>query len=246
MERRNEKLHCKIASKKNGSNTQRKEEKYIRKNYCYCPLLCIGRKVSLVDREQNSLLPAISFANTGGYTITLPMSKLYNLDAWGPYLQGYPCDDRPRPENKEKITLIWFDPNMSQDQKYLLDRLRAINDFSLIYIHLDACVNCLQSIHTEKIICVTTSLGSTQLVPSLSNLAQLDSIFIYGDVNASIPSWLVDQPKFAGTFSTWETFEASLKNTIKCLLRHIEISAFFDQHQSSIHNVTKMKADFFW
>ncbi|CAF1405771.1 unnamed protein product [Adineta steineri] len=215
-------------------------------NCCFSPLLCVGTKISLIDRKENSLPPAVSYITTGGYNITLPMSKLYKLDVWGPYLVGYPGDDRPRRINKENITLIWFDSNMSQDQDVLLEHLRTINDFSLIYTDLDTCINCLKSIDTEKIICVTTNLDSIQILSFANSLTQLDSIFIYDNENTPIENSLSNHPKFAGRFSTWEMLETNLKRTIACLLRHIELFTFYDRHQIATQNVTKKKVEFFW
>jgi hypothetical protein len=93
---------------------------------------------------------------------------------------------------------------------------------------------------------VTTNLGSVEILPFLSDVTQLDSIYIYDKDSTPRQTSLFNHPKFAGQFSTWEIFEMNLKKTIACLRKHLELFTFFDQHQISTRCVTKMKADFFW
>ncbi|CAF2070150.1 unnamed protein product [Rotaria magnacalcarata] len=149
----------------------------------------------LLDRKSKFLFHSVTAAETHEYSTYLPMSRLYGLDVWGPYLENYPFDERPRSVNKEGIMLVWFDPNIVMDKDQLLKRLRTINDFSLIYSDLDDCMRSSKAMNLDKIIFVTTCDAASQLVQDSSNLNILDSIFIYDAKSTVVPTTLINYAK---------------------------------------------------
>ena len=55
-------------------------------------------------------------------------------------------------ENKENITLIWFDPNIRscEDIEKKKQELHLINDYVLFHTDLQQCITIIQSIDKEK------------------------------------------------------------------------------------------------
>ena len=84
-------------------------------------------------------------------------------------------------ENKENITLIWFDPNIGtrEDIRTTMVRLREINDYVSFYTELDQCLNHIQSTYNEKIFLITSGRRALELLPHITTLRQIDSIFIF-------------------------------------------------------------------
>jgi hypothetical protein len=84
-------------------------------------------------------------------------------------------------ENKESITLLWFDPNIGshQDTEKTKEQLRQINDYVKFYTDLELCVTYIQSIKSEKIFLITSGKRASYILPRISNLRQIDSIFIF-------------------------------------------------------------------
>ncbi len=56
--------------------------------------------------------------------------------------------DRSTIENKEYITLIWFDLNIDAtgDRELTINTLRVINDYVLVYTDAAKCISYIQSI----------------------------------------------------------------------------------------------------
>ena len=83
-------------------------------------------------------------------------------------------------ENKESTTLIWFDPNIGshEDTEQTKQQLRLINDYVTFHTDLQLCLTFIQSIDKEKIFLVTSGSKASQILPHLSSLRQIDSIFI--------------------------------------------------------------------
>ncbi len=56
--------------------------------------------------------------------------------------------DQSTIENKEHITLIWFDLNIDAtgDRELTINTLRVINDYVLVYTDAAKCISYIQSI----------------------------------------------------------------------------------------------------
>ncbi|CAF0909683.1 unnamed protein product [Didymodactylos carnosus] len=178
------------------------------------------------------------------------MTRLFHLDVWSPYLAHYPYDHRRRRINKESITLVWFDlcADDEDNDGELIERLRAINDFSLIYHDLDVCRSYAESVNTEKILLVTSNAGACAILPALNDLVQLDSVFIFdnADTIADSTSHAYSTTKLVGMSNDWANLEKTIIATIIKLRKHMDLFNYFDQNQSSTHNITEQQSDFLW
>ena len=88
---------------------------------------------------------------------------------------------RDRMENKENVTLIWFDPNneLYDDKQYLEVQLRQINDYVIFHTELESCVTFIQEITKEKIVLIASGSSASQIVSHITALDQVECVFIF-------------------------------------------------------------------
>ncbi|CAF2767420.1 unnamed protein product [Rotaria sp. Silwood2] len=220
-------------------------------HYQSIPLICIGKKIPLLSRKPTEPLTS-SLPDANNYSITLPMTRLFALDSWAPYLAHYPDDHRPRRSNKESTTLIWLDLQADDEDKdgELIERLRTINDFSLIYHNLDVCYAYVQSVNTEKVLLITSHAIASTTLPTLIDLVQLNSVFIFHNTdNVTDPgshAYSTTTSKVVGSFNEWTNLEKAIMTTTKKLRKHLDLFTYLDKNQISVLNVTEHQAEFLW
>ncbi|CAF2658808.1 unnamed protein product [Rotaria sp. Silwood2] len=84
-------------------------------------------------------------------------------------------------ENKESITLIWFDPNigLQEDIERTKQQLRLINDYVIFYGDLERFITFIQKTNKQKIFLVTSGSEASQILPRIYSFRPIDSIFIF-------------------------------------------------------------------
>ena len=84
-------------------------------------------------------------------------------------------------ESKESTTLLWFDPTIGsrEDTEQTKLRLRQINDYIIFQTDLETCVKFIQSAIHEIIFLIVSGSKASELLSHISNLPQIDSIFIF-------------------------------------------------------------------
>jgi hypothetical protein len=84
-------------------------------------------------------------------------------------------------ENKESITIIYFDHVMSTsaDTETIKEALWVVNNYILFFTDIDSCITYIKSINKEKIFLITSGNNAFKLLPNIIDLSQLDSIFIF-------------------------------------------------------------------
>ncbi|CAF3622495.1 unnamed protein product [Adineta steineri] len=151
-------------------------------------------------------------------------------------------------ENKENITLIWFDPDIEShiDTETTIERLREINDYVLFYTELNQCRTRIQSIHNEKIFLIISDTQASKLLPSIMNLPQIDSIFIFCTDKTEDKNFTNEYVKIVGVYEDLDSLYLSLEEQVKFVEKQLETFHIFDQFQKSIGNLPKQSAEFFW
>ncbi|CAF0824070.1 unnamed protein product [Adineta steineri] len=151
-------------------------------------------------------------------------------------------------ENKENITLIWFDPDIEShiDTETTIERLREINDYVLFYTELNQCRTRIQSIHNEKIFLIISDTQASKLLPSIMNLPQIDSIFIFRTDKTEDKNFTNEYVKIVGVYEDLDSLYLSLEEQVKFVEKQLETFHIFDQFQKSIGNLPKQSAEFFW
>ncbi|CAF1191584.1 unnamed protein product [Rotaria sp. Silwood1] len=151
-------------------------------------------------------------------------------------------------ENKEDITLIWFDPNIElrRDSEKTQQQLRLINDYVIFSSDFDQCLTFIQSISEEKIFLITLETETPQILSYTFAFRKIDSIFIFNIEKDRDDYLLKKYPKIIGIYMNLDDLCKSLKEQIDLVNRQIQTFSFFDQHQKSTKDLSKESAEFLW
>jgi tetratricopeptide (TPR) repeat protein len=151
-------------------------------------------------------------------------------------------------ENKESITLLWFDPNIGsrEDTEKTKQKLREINDYVRFYTDLELCVTYIQSIISEKILLITSGSRASQILPRISNLRQIDSIFIFCMKIDRYQHLTNEYPKIISIYNNLDALCLSIREQIDLVDKQIQAFSFLDQHQQSTKDLSKQSAEFLW
>jgi tetratricopeptide (TPR) repeat protein len=151
-------------------------------------------------------------------------------------------------ENKESISLIWFDPNIGsrEDTEQTKQQLRLINDYVIFRTDLEQCISLIQSINNEKIFLITSGSRALELLPVISALSQIDSIFIYCMKIDRYQHLISDYSKTIGIYNNLNTLCTSIREQIDLVDKQLQAFSFFDQHQQSTKDLAQKPAEFLW
>lgn len=151
-------------------------------------------------------------------------------------------------ENKENITLIWFDPNIDQrdDTKKTMKQLREINDYVIFHTEFEQCLTHILSIKNEKIFLIASGASVSDLLSHISTICQIDSIFIYCMKEIKYQHLLKTYPKLVGIYTDLHSLCTSIREQIDAVERQLATFSCFDQHQKSTKDLSKQSAEFLW
>ncbi|CAF2810913.1 unnamed protein product [Rotaria sp. Silwood2] len=151
-------------------------------------------------------------------------------------------------ENKESTTLIWFDPKIGsrEDTERTKQQLRLINDYVTFSTDLDQCIRFIQSIHKEKIFLITSGSKTSQILPRISSLNQIDSVFIFCAKKTRYEYLLNEYSNIIGIYINLQDLCKAVKEQIDFFYKQIQTFSFFDQHEKSIKDLSKESAEFLW
>ncbi|CAF1437659.1 unnamed protein product [Rotaria sordida] len=151
-------------------------------------------------------------------------------------------------ENKESITLIWFDPNIgsNEDPKKLKQTLGHINDYVVFASDREQCITFIESIHQEKIFLITSRSKALQILPRVSSLHQIDSIFIFSMEKNQDDYLLNNYSKIIGIYINLDDLCKVIKEQINLVDRQIQTFSFFDQYQKLTEDLSKDSTEFIW
>ena len=113
---------------------------------------------------------------------------------------------RDRIENKENLTLIWFDPNneLYDDKQYLEVKLHQINDYFIFHTELESCVTFIQEITKEKIILIASGSSASQILSHVTTLDQVECIFIFCLKKDQYEYLLLEDSKIIGIYDEFK------------------------------------------
>ncbi|CAF4094153.1 unnamed protein product, partial [Rotaria sordida] len=152
-------------------------------------------------------------------------------------------------ENKESTTLLWFDPNIGshEDTERTKQELRSINDFIIFYTDLKQCVTFIQSIKKEKIFLITSGSKAPQFLPLISDLSQVDSVFIFCMNKDKYQHLITEYPKIIGIYVYLNELCLSIRQQINLFNKQLQAFSIFDHHhQQSTKDLSKQSAEFLW
>ncbi|UJR17485.1 hypothetical protein I4U23_004380 [Adineta vaga] len=155
-------------------------------------------------------------------------------------------------ENKESITLLWFDRNIKlnlPDIQLTKNRLREINDYVLFFTELDECLQFIKSTKSEKIFLIVSGNDAHILLSEIHNLRQIDSIFVFCVNKLKYEKLLVENSvydKIVDIFTEQHSLIRSLQKNIQLAEQQMDIFNVCNQSQRSIRNLLKESGSFIW
>ena len=156
--------------------------------------------------------------------------------------------DRSSEENKESVTLIWFDSMTGgkTDTASTMKTLRAINDYVLFHTDLEQCISYIKSINNEKIFLITSGLWASSLLPTVINLGQIEVVFIFCTWREQY-LYLVEQySKVSGVYVNQDELGSSIRHYLHLCNKQVETFSFYDQKQRASINLSERAAEFLW
>ncbi|CAF3917741.1 unnamed protein product, partial [Rotaria sp. Silwood1] len=153
-----------------------------------------------------------------------------------------------RTTNKEDITLIWFDSNMDSNDhlEQIKKKLYQINDYTIFHTQHESCITFIQSIHNEKILFVSSIYDVTQILPHITTLPQIDSIFIFNWEKVNNEHLVFNNSKLIGIYNEFDLLCLSIQEQIDFIDQHLQTFSFFDQDQYLTKNLSKQTIDLLW
>ena len=151
-------------------------------------------------------------------------------------------------ENKENITLIWFQsvPDQASEVEQIKTQLRTVHDFLICSSDIDDCIAHVQSIKEERIFLITTVSNAYQLLPKIINLRQLDSVFLFPENPEECVRLYEDFSKVVGVFDHIDALISSIKENTRHVYRQMQVISFYDQHQHGTRDLSEESPDFLW
>ncbi|CAF5043532.1 unnamed protein product, partial [Rotaria sp. Silwood1] len=147
-------------------------------------------------------------------------------------------------ENKEIITIVWYDSNIHSynARKNIDERLRQLNEYVEYYDDIESCMNYIQSIDNEKLFLITSSIGASQI----HSFPQITSIFIF-DFDESLKDELGCQYlKCIDRYTELEDLYLSIQEQLEFQDELSLKCSFFDQYEYSQQILSKQTSDLFW
>jgi hypothetical protein len=146
-------------------------------------------------------------------------------------------------ENKELITIVYFDSKPDENAGKRINMLQEINDYVLFYSNMDECINCLQLIKKEKFILVIAGNDVVDTMPRIDKIRQIDAIFI-----ACTKMEEHDQfdGKINGIFIDDEEMMDAIRQQIEIIHKQLEVFSFYRLNQRYIRNLKTDWAEFLW
>lgn len=151
-------------------------------------------------------------------------------------------------DNKESITLVWFDPNIGlyEDNSNTMKRLREINDCVIFHTKLESCITCIKSIHKEKVLLIISGSVASKILPRVATHCQIDSIFIFCMDIVKYEHLKIDHPKIVDIFMNLDHLCASIRTRVDLINKQLQAFNFFDQQQKSTRDLSRESAEFLW
>lgn len=114
----------------------------------------------------------------------------------------------------QNVLLVWLDKNIEENTigfQNILGQLQSVINTIRIFTDQEQCIQYINSLDNENICLLTSGGMSEQIVPSIHNLSQLDSIFILSSDKERYELWSQNWPKIRGIFISIDLLCKNLK-----------------------------------
>ncbi|CAF3756063.1 unnamed protein product [Rotaria socialis] len=146
-------------------------------------------------------------------------------------------------ENKESLTLIWFDSN-TRSCKYtqrIIRHIRLINDYVILCSEF---MRRIQSIDKEMIFLIISGEEAPQILSSIYSVHNIYSFFIFNKEKTPCEDVLTEYSNVVGTYINLDDLCTSVKEQIDLVDKQTHTFAFFDQHQILTKDLSRESAKF--
>ncbi|CAF5193407.1 unnamed protein product, partial [Rotaria magnacalcarata] len=149
-----------------------------------------------------------------------------------------------RKENKELITIVWYDSNIDSynQTENINERLRQINDYVLYYNELEPFKNDIDLMDKEKIFLITSSSNASQI----NKLPQINAIFIFDFEKNQSTEFACEHERIIGIFNELDNLYSSIQQQIELNNELFQTFSFFDQSEYSTQDLSKQTSNLFW
>ena len=156
------------------------------------------------------------------------------------------AEDEVIRENKENVTLVWLTSSAdnAERNKQITEDLRTLNDFTFISNDSNKCIDLIKSVDKERIFLIMSAADAYKLLPDISHLSQLDSIYIYPGNREEYKRLFDDFYKIVNIFDNLDEVKISIKENIQHVNEQIQLFSFYDLYQQSIRDLSTQSADF--
>jgi tetratricopeptide (TPR) repeat protein len=182
------------------------------------------------------------------HSIKIPVAKFKHL-----------VDMPDNDENEERIILFWFDPNIESHQttEQVKHQLHLTNDYVIFFTNLDQCLQFIQpkehkepkepkESKDEKIFLIIPESEALSVLPRVSKIPQIQSIFIVSPGDHMRENLIAKHPKIIGNYINLDDLCQSIREQIEIVYNQLQTFSFFDQRQKLSEDLSKQSAEFLW
>lgn len=147
-------------------------------------------------------------------------------------------------ENKEEVTLIWYDKNL--DKNKTAELLQEINDYLIICSNNEICIKYINEIKNEKVFLIISGSSIDSILNEIHDYKQIDSIFSFCFYLNKYKKYLNNEKyyKIIGIYSNYQLLIKSIQENIRYLNKQIQASNLFDQDEKSMKNLNEYLFEF--
>ncbi|CAF1435592.1 unnamed protein product, partial [Rotaria sordida] len=144
-------------------------------------------------------------------------------------------------ENKEGITLMWYDKNIGirDDTKKTIELLQKVNDYVLICSNRQTCIEYIDQIKTEKVFLILSGITAQDILDEIHDHQQIDSFYIFCMEPEKYEIYLNNNiySKVNGIYTKYEPLLNALQENIRYSMKQSEAISLFDQDERSMRNL---------
>ncbi|CAF1350606.1 unnamed protein product [Rotaria sordida] len=151
-------------------------------------------------------------------------------------------------QSQNNLKLIWFDPNIrsKEDMKTKKEELRVINEHVNIFSDLDECIKFIKSVKNEKIFLITSGTQAPEILSQVSDLSQVDSIFIFCMLKDRHEYLLTKYNKIVGIYTEFDDLCKTIEDEFDFFNKRIETFSSFEKGEQSTKDLSKESSTFLW
>lgn len=160
------------------------------------------------------------------------------------YIDQQQCDVIDKSGNKKNIIIICFNSNNEiEDFKNLFHQINYTD--VVFHTDLESCISFIRSIKKQKIFLVILS-SSFQILSNITQLCQIDSIFILCLDNDQYEYLPIQNPKIIDIYHNMDLLRSSIQEQISLVNKQCYLCSFFNQREHVTKDLSKQPSDFIW